>query len=659
MEALRLAREAKEVPQVGDSAVEILQMEALRLARKAMKALRLAREFGGTGETSVEQDLRNILGRFHTAVVGGFRRENGHFALAADRRWLVCETEQKQVALHDLDAPGGFAPAAYLDTPPSEIRAVEVHPGGAFVATAGKDGSAHLWRYLGAGPMSAKQLIAPDLNTQHVSGDASAPRTKARRVRWSPQGAWLAVYGTDPGITLFRVGPQGIDRQLTLRGHVKPVEFVHFTPDESRLITACSNHEDRSVRVWDLSASAPSKAVRLLPPLDYRIRDVILTTDGHWLVAGDESTTLRFSPAPFAGPGAIKVQGKGGGCQQITLDPSGGFLLVGWSARPGPAFTAYRPGKPFYVPGVDVFNMQDPSKRLESVPLAFPPEANEEVASKIVIASIKIAPGGERLVIGLVGGKAYLWDRADVPDGGSPGRSLKTAGEEPVDLLEFSGDGQWLALGSTHARRIQLFHLFHSQEGSPEEILPLSLIEDHEVNLRGFKFRRSNLDLISMDENGVVRAADLRHGNPPLLPARLGGGGVALLGTAATRDANRFATWGSDHRLRIYTRAGDRFTDDELPDVVPDEEKSKVVDMAWGASYERLALATSDFNGARVQLWSVPKSGISPSRLAQWPYLLNAEGCFEPKLRWSEDGAQLAVVLDDRVEILDAARGWN
>ena len=192
--------------------------------------------------------------------------------------------------------------------------------------------------------------------------------------------------------------------------------------------------------------------------------------------------------------------------------------------------------------------------------------------------------------------------------------------------------------------------------GLPPEVSPLSLIEDHEANLRGLKFRRTNLDLISMDANGVVRAADLRPGNPSLLPARLGVGGVK--GIAAARDLDRFAIWSSDHRLRVWSRADDRFTPEELPDVVPpDDEKSEVARMAWGELDERLALATSDeVNGARVQLWSVPKNGIPPSRIAQRNnYLLNTEGRFEPKLCLSEDGARLAVVLDDQVEVLDAA----
>ena len=164
MEALRLARKAT---------------EALPLLRRPMEALRLVTTLGRTGEIGVEQDLRKILGRFRTDVVGGFRRENEHFALAADRRWLVCETEQKRIALYNLDAPGGFEPVAYLDAPPSEVRAVEVHPEGKFVATVGKDGSAYLWRSSGAGqPWTANTL---------TTGDASAPRSSwTRQICWSP-----------------------------------------------------------------------------------------------------------------------------------------------------------------------------------------------------------------------------------------------------------------------------------------------------------------------------------------------------------------------------------------------------------------------------------------------------------------------------------------
>ena len=77
--------------------------------------------------------------------------------------------------------------------------------------------------------------------------------------------------------------------------------------------------------------------------------------------------------------------------------------------------------------------------------------------------------------------------------------------------------------------------------------------------------------------------------------------------------------------------------------------------MAWGAEGEQLALATRDTDGARVQLWSVPKGGSPPHRIAERIYLLDDGDRFEPSLCLSEDGAQLAVVLIDRIEVLDAS----
>ena len=330
-------QEWREADAISRLAVEDRPTSPARSVVVGVEAIRLAGQHGGDTRVA-DQRLRKTLATFHSVVVGGFRKSNRHHAVSEDRRWLVCETEQERVALHDLDArdaPGEFAPAAYLDAPPSEVHAVEAHPEGKFVATVGEDGSAYLWRNSGAGrPWSAKSLIAPNLKTLDVAGDASAPRSWTRQIRWSPRGSWLVVYGNDPEITLFRIGPQGIDRRLTLRGHAKPVEFLRFTPDESRLITACSDLEDRVVRVWDLSAADPSESVRHLAPFKDRIRDVVLTADGRWFIAGDEHTMLCFTPAPFDGSGAVVVPG-------ATTSSAGGLL----STRPGISSSWASPGQ--------------------------------------------------------------------------------------------------------------------------------------------------------------------------------------------------------------------------------------------------------------------------------------------------------------------------
>jgi len=631
--------------------------QPVRSAIVGLEALRMARKSGGGSVLEMEQRLRKIVASFHSVVVGGFQRSNRHHALSEDRRWLVAETEDGRVALYDLGGGGEWTPCAFFQKPQTAIREVAAHPGGKLFATVGNDGATHLWRAEGHDHVLAAQLLAPpDPDAQTLSGDSSAPRSRNRHVLWSPRGSWLAVSGIHPEIALWRFDGPSPD-QRTLRGHTKPVEFLHFTPDEALLVTASSDYSDRAVRVWDLRASDPPKAVQRLPEHDHCIRAMVLTPDGRWVFAGDERASLRMTSLPFDPARAQCWKGGdvGGMCQSLILDPTGRFLLVGRAARGRVAYSDLEK-EGLVEPAVDLLDLLPPNPK--QIPLSFPKGIGRYAVD---VTSVAFAPDGKHFVVGFREGGAFMFDRALVLEGSDPLKGLRRLPvpiEDPVDLLEFSQDGRWLALASTQAKTVRVLSLNSASPSDSDALAKSSGHEDHEANIAWLAFRGDNLDLLSGDAEGVVRRWDLRDRESPALPRPLSAGGETVKTADASRDLDRFATWGSDHRLRVWAWNEGRPTSLELPGLVSPDDSSKVADMVWGAGGERLALATEDeSDGPLVQLWRVPKEGQSSSIVARHEYTLDHKGPFHARLVLSPDEAWLAVIFDDHVEVLDTAHG--
>ena len=86
-------------------------------------------------------------------------------------------------------------------------------------------------------------------------------------------------------------------------GHTAPVRVVTVSPDSRWLATA---GEDKSVRVWDLSAADPAKSATALLGHEETIQTATFTQDGLWLITGAGDQTVRLwsfeKPAPSRCP---------------------------------------------------------------------------------------------------------------------------------------------------------------------------------------------------------------------------------------------------------------------------------------------------------------------------------------------------------------------
>ena len=80
---------------------------------------------------------------------------------------------------------------------------------------------------------------------------------------------------------------------MVLRGHEDQVFQVGISPDNHWLVTGS---EDRTARLWDLTAKDPAANPVVLRGHEGAVYAVGISPDNHWLVTGSEDRTARLWP---------------------------------------------------------------------------------------------------------------------------------------------------------------------------------------------------------------------------------------------------------------------------------------------------------------------------------------------------------------------------
>jgi len=78
---------------------------------------------------------------------------------------------------------------------------------------------------------------------------------------------------------------------VVLRGHEGWVRAVAISPDNRWLVTGS---EDKTARLWDLSAKDPAANPLVLRGHYYAVNAVAISPDNRWVVTGSDDKTARL-----------------------------------------------------------------------------------------------------------------------------------------------------------------------------------------------------------------------------------------------------------------------------------------------------------------------------------------------------------------------------
>ncbi|MFE9103817.1 NB-ARC domain-containing protein [Actinomadura geliboluensis] len=606
--------------------------------RAAASRLRVAAAADPRGAWLAVVDDREIMivdvaGRSVARRLGGHRWGADALAAAPDGRWLASATGTdrtlvlwdtgtwERVASIGLDGgpeamavgPGGDWIAVVLGTDVQivetasgrvtariaqpDARAVAAAPDGAWLATAGEEGTIRVWD-----PATGTELRRSGGHARRISALAAAP-----------DGSWLASVGDDPIVMMW--DPATGELLRTLSGAPGALHALAVAPDGSWLAAA---GDDGVVRVWETATGALCAAL-VIPGRDAlsyrRIAALAVPADGGWIAAAAVRQGRVWDTAPVAALVA-----------RAAARPDGG--AGGAGDGHAPAAVAFAPGGSWLATGGGdgTLRILDPASG-ETTVLAGHTGGIEAVA---------VAPDGARIATAGADRTVRLWDPrgaeltrtfAAGPVVFSPAVRRRTRAWEALrrtgrrllvpqwsmHAVAISPDGTWVAwTGGDHALRIwdTVHDAVHAHPtGSLRSLTALAVAPDGSW-------------LAYAGRDRAVRVWDAASGAVRLT---LRGHGGTVRSLAVSPDGALLVSAGDDREIRVWDAASGR------PVRVLDHHRAPV--RAVAVSRDGL-LASADTAG-RLR---VAELGTG-RRVAMMRVDGGLAGC-----AWSGDGGVLAAV---------------
>ena len=408
-------------------------------------------------------------------------------AFSPDGTWLATGSTDFTAQLWNVS--DSLAPPVVLRGHEGPILRMAFSHDGRHVATASKDQTVRLWS-VSSPTAEPLELRTPDGSTRlrlwDLSGAElpSAPRTldneqmslQAGTV-FSPDGKWIAVAPRTDDNDVVHLFSTSSHAHYVVHDRGGIFAAAIFSPDGRWLVTA--GVRDPTIKLWDLQASDPTSAPRLLHGHTTPVRSLAISADGHRLVTGarrnpslgarDRSVFVWDLSA--ADPSRSPIALAGGDVRAVAISADGRYVVTGswepdfdariWDLSPQPSFkrpirltfkdrvydVAISPDARWVAVGswdftTQLLDLTQPN----SDPITLRGHTQRTL-------SVAFSPDSRWLATGNEDQTARLWNLSDPRHLEDPSAgSIVLHAPYGVGNISFSPDGRWLALDSTQLR---------------------------------------------------------------------------------------------------------------------------------------------------------------------------------------------------------------
>ncbi|HEY9671634.1 MAG TPA: TIR domain-containing protein [Waterburya sp.] len=310
-----------------------------------------------------------------------------------------------------------------------KVNSVSISPNGRYLATASEDGTARLWslhtdelahvhqhdghQIFSVSFAAPKGYLATASDESTVLWDLQGkelvelPLTKDRvlDVSFSPDGKYLATGLKDGTAQLWTI--QG-KRIAVLAGHKDLVLSVQFSPNGEYVATTS---EDSTARLWNLQGNE----LAVLRGHESGVDDVSFSPDGKYLATASRDRSARLWN--LKGEEIRVFKGHRNSVTSVSFSPDSQRLVT---------TSEDKTARLWDLAGKELLNLQHGAS----------------------VKRISFRPDGKRLVTASVDGRVYFWNLQ--------GKKLASfqADDEPIEAINFSSNGKYMATVSDNAARI-------------------------------------------------------------------------------------------------------------------------------------------------------------------------------------------------------------
>jgi WD40 repeat protein/serine/threonine protein kinase len=416
----------------------------------------------------------------------------------------------------------------------------------------------------------------------------------------------------------------------TLRGHLKRISSVAFSPDGQRIVTGSL---DKTAKVWD---AASGKELYTLRGHRADITSATFSPDGQRIVTGSWDKTAKVWEAA-SGKELLTLQGHNAEVTSAAFSADGKRIVTGSVDKTAKVWDA--------ASGKELLTLKGHASLLWSV--AF-------------------SPDGQRIVTGSGDQTARVWE-AD------SGRELLTllGHTDDVASVAFSPDGQRIVTGSETAKVWDV--------ASGKALLTLN---GHNAPIDSVAFSPDGQRIVTGSGDRTAKVWDVASGKELLT---LKGHSGIVFSVAFSPDGQRIATGSEDQTAKIWNATNARETlsfsghSGEILSVVFSPNGQQLATGSYDRTAKMWDAATGKelltLKGHRGWIWSVAFSpdgqriatGSSDQTAKVWDaatgkelFTLNGHSDAIRSVAFSPDGQRLATgSFDQTTKVWDVATGTN